>query len=140
MTTIAANRKCMAADRKVTGGDASYSTVKIRRIGEAVVGCAGDNTAIAKFVRWLESGKKDEPPKFGKDDSLEALVLTRAGLFIYDTGCEPDEIKDACFAVGSGRQAALTAMRCYKASPKRAVEVACKVDNDTAGPVDVLSL
>lgn len=140
MTTIAANRQCMAADRKVTNGDASFHAIKIRRVGRAIVGCAGHNTAIAKFIRWLEAGGKPEDiPKF-KDEDLEALVLTPAGLFTYDIGCEPDEIQDPAYAIGTGKQAALVAMRCYRASPKRAVECACAVDNDTEGPVDVLRL
>lgn len=135
----------MAADRKVTNGETSFSAVKIRRIGAAIVGCAGTNTAIAKFVRWIEAGgdtgrgKPDEIPKF-KDEDLEAIVLTPAGIFIYDTGCEPDELKDPFCAIGSGKQAALAAFRCYKATPRRAVEVACAVDDSTRGPVDVLNL
>jgi ATP-dependent protease HslVU (ClpYQ) peptidase subunit len=131
----------MAADRKVTDSDTAYSAVKIRRIGKAIVGCAGSNAPIAKFVRWLEAGgKQEDMPKFKPDEEFAALVLTPAGLFAYDVSCEPDEIKAPFYAIGTGKQAALTAMRCYKASPKRAVEDACKVDNDTAGPVDVMSL
>jgi ATP-dependent protease HslVU (ClpYQ) peptidase subunit len=139
MTTIAANKKCMAADRKVTDGDRVFKTHKIRRIGDAIVGGAGTSSAIAKFFRWMESGKQDSPPKLDKDDELEALVLTPAGLFTYGNDFTPDEVLDPFYAIGSGAHAALAAMH-MKATPKRAVEIACKVDNSTDGPVDVLML
>lgn len=141
MTTIAADRKCMASDRKLTCGETAYQVVKIRRIGRAIVGCSGTSSAASKFMRWLAEGKDpDSIPRFGKDDELNALVLTPAGLFLFDIACEPDEIVEGRCAIGSGQQAALAAMRKYNASPKDAVDAACLADNGTAGPIDVLYL
>lgn len=141
MTTIAADRRSMAADRKLSYCETSHQVVKIRRIGQAIVGCAGSSGAACKFMRWLEEGKPtDAIPKFAKDDELSALVLTPEGLFLFDLSCEPDEIVDGRCAIGSGSHAALAAMRGFDASPERAVEVACLVDNASDGPVDVLHL
>lgn len=139
MTTIAASRNSMAADQQVTDGDRRFRTHKIRRVGEAVVGAAGTGPAIAKFMRWLEDGKQDDPPKLGKDDELEAIVLTPAGLFVYDESCTCEEILDDFYAVGTGAMAAIAAMH-MGATPERAVEVAALVDNNTDGPFDVLTI
>ena len=139
MTTIAANKRSMAADQKVTDGDRNFRNHKLRRIGEAIVGCGGDGPSIAKFFRWVEQGKQDDPPKLGKDDELEALVLTASGLFVYGRDCVPEEILDEFYAIGTGAMAALSAMH-MGATPRRAVEIACLVDNNTGGPVDVMAL
>jgi ATP-dependent protease HslVU (ClpYQ) peptidase subunit len=139
MTTIAANKRSMAADQKVTDGDRNFRNHKLRRIGSAVVGAGGDGPSIARFFRWIEFGRQDEPPKLGKDDELEALVLTADGLFVYGRDCVPEEVLDDFYAIGTGAQAALSAMH-MGATPKRAVEIACRVDNNTGGPVDVLGL
>jgi len=139
MTTIVANRRCMAADQRVTDGSRIFRTRKLRRIGEAVIGAAGTGPAIAKFLTWLEAGQQDTPPKFAKDDELEAIVLTPAGLFVYDTACVCEEVLDEFYAVGSGSTAALGAMH-MGADPVRAVEIAALVDNSTGGPIDMLRL
>ncbi len=140
MTTIAASRSQIAGDQKCTDDGTAFRTRKIRRIGQAVVGAAGNSGSISKFFKWLEAADPDaDPPKFGKDDELAALVLTPAGLFAYDTTCEPEEILDDFYAVGSGKQAALAAMH-LGCDPKSAVEIACKVDDATSGPVDMLEL
>lgn len=140
MTTIAANRKCMAGDQKVTDDDTYFRTRKIRRIGKCIVGAAGTGPACIKFLRWLEKADPNaDPPKFGKDDELAALVLTPKGLFVYDTSCEPEEILDGFYAVGSGKQAALAAMH-LGCDPGKAVEIAATVDTSTGLPVEVLTL
>lgn len=139
MTTIAANKRTMAADQKVTDGDRRFRNHKIRKVGDAIVGCGGDGASIAKFFRWIENGTQNDPPKLEKDGELEALVLTSAGLFVYGTEFVPEEILDEFYAIGTGAQAALAALH-MGATPKRAVEIACKVDNSTDGPVDVLTL
>lgn len=139
MTTIAANRREMAADQKVTDNDRTFRARKIRRIGTAIVGAAGTGPATNKFFAWLASGAQDDPPKMAKDDELDAIVLTPAGLFVYGTDCTAEEILDDFYAVGSGAQAALAAMHLGH-DPRKAVEIACVVDNSTGGPVDVLKL
>ena len=139
MTTIAANRRMMAGDQRVTDGDRSFRTRKIRRIGDAIVGAAGTGPAIGKFFQWLADGQQDDPPKMVKDDELDALVLTPAGLFCYGTDCTAEEVLDDFYAVGTGAQAALAAMH-LGCDPARAVAIACAVDNATGGPVDSLTL
>ena len=139
MTTIAADRFGMAADQKVVDGDTNYRTRKIWPIGRAIVGAAGDNTAIVKFTRWMEKGGKGKTPTFDAEEDFEAMVLTPAGLFVYDKSCQPDEVADPFYAIGSGKQAALAAMH-MGATPQRAVEIACLVDNYSGEPVDTMTI
>jgi ATP-dependent protease HslVU (ClpYQ) peptidase subunit len=139
MTTIAANRKEMAADRKVTTGDTHYSTIKIYRVGKEIIGCSGHNSAIFKLLRWIENGRKGKRPEMAKNEQIEGLILTRKGLVTFSRDLETELIADDFYAIGSGRQAALAAMHCGK-TPAEAVEVACLVDNHTRGPVDVMEV
>jgi 20S proteasome alpha/beta subunit len=144
MTTIAANREMMAADRRVTDGDTHFPARKIWRIGDAIVGAAGDVGGIQKFVSYLEkigkSRRKVVPlPEFGKKEAFEAIVLTPEGLFAYDQACRPQEIEAEFYAMGSGKQAALAALH-MGANPTQAVEIACLVDNSSDGPVDTLTI
>lgn len=139
MTTVAANRSCMAADSKVTVNDSeSYSARKIERIGDAIVGAAGHNRAINKFLRWVRRGG-GRKPRMVKGDELDAIVLTPAGLFRVDCQFDWEPVKDEFLAIGSGAMAALAAMHCGL-NPEGAVEIACRVDCDSAPPVDVLYL
>jgi ATP-dependent protease HslVU (ClpYQ) peptidase subunit len=141
VTTIVATRKEMAADRRVSdsGAGTRYKTTKIRRIGGVIVGAGGANPDVFKFFKWLESGMQDEPPKMSKDEGFAAMVVSPAGLFITDKDCVFEEVADSFYAIGTGAQAALGAMH-MKATPRQAVEIAAKVDNNTGDGVDVLTL
>jgi len=143
MTTIAANRQCMSADRKVTDGDVSYSCIKLREINGSIVGVAGDNPAIVKFWAWYRASltsKTVKAPEFNKKHSLAALVLTAKGsLLVYDTDCVPDVVEDDYWAIGTGRQAALAAMLLGH-EPEEAIAVAQEVDTCTGGAVDTFWL
>jgi ATP-dependent protease HslVU (ClpYQ) peptidase subunit len=139
MTTIAANRKTIAADSQATDENTVYHTDKIFVIGEAIYGAAGLSAATNIFFDWVRNGKPKDGPTLPEDDDVlfGALALTRRGLFIY-TGCfAPDRISDRFYALGSGKQVALAAMRMGK-SPREAVEMAKTIDPWTGGRVRVL--
>lgn len=141
MTTICATRFRMGADWRASGNGTRYKVKKIRRIGEAIVGAAGDSESCAKFLAWMDrcATKNEPPPKLGKDAELEALILTPAGLFVCGRECVPEEIEDVFFAIGSGAAAALGALH-MGATVETAVEVAAKVDPATGDGMDVLTL
>lgn len=138
MTTIAADRESMAADSKVVVDGVSFKSTKIFRKGKALIATAGNCGAGNKFIAWY--GTKRKKPELKDDEELEALVLTRKGLVYYGNDLEPVTITDDRFAIGSGRDAALTAMRVYGATPEEAVEAACMIDEGTDGPVRVVRL
>ena len=138
MTTIVATRHLMAADTKTIVGESWFYGHKMTRIGKAVVGCAGDSTAIEKFLAWYRKprGKK---PEFKDSESLNALVLTPTGLYHVDESLTLDPIHDDYFAVGSGAIAALVAMDCGL-SPVEAIEAAARRDLNTGGKVETMEV
>lgn len=139
MTTIAANRTCMAADSKVTDGDISYRADKIFAIRSDLVGVAGGTDATNMFLDWYMAGKKTPGPELPKKSDFCALVLTRTGLFYYSACCPPDALLEDFYAIGTGSMAALAAMTLGH-PPEVAVEVACQISPGSGGPVKVLSL
>jgi ATP-dependent protease HslVU (ClpYQ) peptidase subunit len=146
MTTIVANRVCMAADSKVTEESTFYYTNKLRVIRGCIVGGAGATDAVNIFLDWFRDGGAEgaapyvELPKDGEDDAgIIVLVLSTRGLFLYTSCCEPDPLDDEFYAVGTGKGPALAAMR-MGATPRRAVEVAAEIDPNTGGRVRVITL
>lgn len=118
-----------------------YSTDKIFKIGDSIVGVAGEVALTCAFLSWFRRecpagemmGVDDEEAGFG------ALVLNSRGLFYYSNCCDPDRIHDPFYAIGSGGNAAIAAMMCGK-SPHDAVRIASKIDPSTGGAIKVLAL
>lgn len=140
MTTIAANRKVMAGDRVVTDDTRFYNTPKIFVIGSNIVGVAGVVSSTNRWLTWFRSGQPPEGPTFTDDDGMEALVLNRAGLFVYTECGEPDRIDEGVYAIGTGGSAALALMRNVRWTPRKAVIGASKVDRHTGSKVLEIAL
>lgn len=138
MTTVAANKHSMAADSKTDCDGTWFGTTKLFRVRDEIVGVAGDNSAIVKFLTWYRN-KRNKLPAFADNESFTALILSPRGLFHIDDSMGMDLIKDDYFAIGSGAVAALVAMDCGL-SPAEAVEAACKRDQNTGLPVDTMEL
>lgn len=136
MTTIAANRKVMAADSRCSAGGVWFQTKKIERKGDALIGACGKASDCSKFMEWYGSGN---PVPEITEGEFEALVLTPKGLFLYQWDCSPMQLKDRHYAIGSGQQGALVALD-KGDEPKQAVEAACKRDLFSGGPIDVYLL
>ena len=137
MTTIAVNRKEMAADSRSSDDTVYYATEgKITRVGKDLIGACGNLDSISKFLHWYET--KGDMPDF-EDDDFEAAALTHEGIFIYCNSCRPRKLIDPFYATGSGQQAALAAMHLGHC-PRRAVEIAIRCDKNSGPPVVVLRL
>lgn len=136
MTTIAANLQCMAADSRCSAGSASFKTKKVERRGDALIGACGKASDCAKFFAWFGTG--NSAPEL-TDGEFDALVLTPAGLFFYQSDCSAMPLKDKYYAIGSGWQGAMVALD-KGDDPKKAVEAAIKRDIFSGGPVDVFYL
>jgi hypothetical protein len=141
MTTIAANRKSMSGDSRVSGGGPIYYADKIFRIGDSIVGVAGDAKHTTKFLAWFrtECPPTDEKLELGETDSFCALVLNSRGLFYYFDLCEPDHLHNKFYAVGSGSLSAMADMRAGKTT-EQAVRGAMEFDEQTGGRVKTLTL
>lgn len=94
----------MAGDCRISDDYGSLTVPsKLSIVGHAILGMAGDASAMGKFYRWLRAGGKRRRPRFTKSEEIEALLLTPAGLFYYDASCEPLPVGDPFYAIGALR-------------------------------------
>lgn len=147
MTTIACNRRVIAADSCLTHqdigiGTGQFPTQKLHRIGRSIFGERGEDMAgIALALDWLRKGAKySKRPEIPDDADWYLLELAPEGIYLWDTTLTRDPVKEPNFAIGSGAKAALYCMRFLKMSPLRAVEEASRVDAFTRAPFVVETL
>lgn len=144
MTTIVGTKSLLIADSKIImekAGDKPetyYDGPKLYRKGDVVIGTAGSHSLGEQFMKWYGT-KKKKPTGFGKDADFEALVLTPEGLYHYDEFLSGGLVNQPWFAIGSGAHAALGALHAG-ATPKIAVEIACKVDTMSGEPIQIMEL
>lgn len=134
MTTIVANREGMAADRQTSHGDQKFHGTKIFKIKRTIIGMAGDANQCEQFLEWMKGGKVPEDC-----DEMEALILTRQGLYVCLCSLTRMKVEDDFYALGSGSQAALAAMH-LGCNPVEAAEIACLIDPSSGGGIDYLCL
>lgn len=144
MTTIAATKDMIAADRRVDVDGVAYYAGKLYNIDDFLIGAAGDNEAIMRFLDWWPK-REDRRLRINRKLEFEAIVLSHAGLWVYDHAGIPDVISDGIVAIGTGRAAAMAAMDTMrllrrKVDPRSAVLVARQRDNMTGGAVDWMRL
>lgn len=139
MTTIATDGKTVAADGLVQSNGFILKTddVKIFRIGKEIIGCAGDSGHCSAYVRWVESGRdEDDKPDF--DSPFNAMHVQRGKCFLVCKDFELTEV-DFPFSIGHGSEFATGAILAG-ASPKKAVELACKATTYSGGKITVLQV
>ena len=135
MTTIVATREWMAADQRATDDGPLCHVKKLRYIGDAIFGMAGDCHAAMIVLRWLETPRRN--PKvlyemFGEKDiswryELVLLELSHEGLALWNGWGIRLPILDDTYAIGTGAHAALAALD-RGASPEECVHQAAKRD------------
>lgn len=130
----------MAADRQGEFFCTKTLRTKIRRIGDTIVGGAGESRASEAVCKWLEAGADvDAFPKIAESDKANVLVAGPDGLFLYENSPHPLRLDNNFFAIGSGGDAAMAAMH-LGCNAQRAVEVACEVATGCGGGIDVLDV
>jgi hypothetical protein len=140
MTTIAWKNGVIAADRQLAGWQMVNKLFRLK--DGSVVGGAGYFDDVHEIARWLDAGAKEatRPPLTeGPDNTSDVIVATPDGKAYWLTWpwLRRVEVLDGCIAVGSGAKAALGAMYAG-ASAKRAVEIACRLDESTGKGVNVI--
>jgi len=149
VTTIAVDLRSMtiAADTQNTDrANVAYRCAKIERLsdGRYFLG-SGHLLTIGKVRRWAEKGfaeehRPDFEEMFGKrceDFGFSCVVIGFDGrATLVDDEMEPQPLRDAYFAIGSGGAFAIGAMD-VGASAEEAVRAACKRDLYTSEPIDV---
>lgn len=144
MTTVAYRDGVMAADSLVTGhGVRMGSLAKLVRAKDGTIGGAAGNTLdSARLLRWVglmgaDCRNADVPRSEDKDTSV--LIAYPDGSVEWIGGHDGRVIVDAGFhAIGSGGEIAIGAMA-FGATAEQAVEIACRLDVWSGGPVQVLN-
>lgn len=143
MTTTIADRKeqKLVTDSRVTTYNSLqvYSSDKLYRVGKSIFGEAGDVESLNRFRRWAmdEFPKKSRPVNL---DEFYVLEVAPDGVWLWDNTLVRQAIRDDFYAIGSGAQAALYAVRVLGKTPEEAIVEASKIDIHTAPPVQVLRL
>lgn len=143
MTTIAWDGKTLAGDKRTSFGGLHAVTTKVQRIGNLLVGCAGNTAQIAEMHEWVKNGRvpADLPkPQLSSTECVSMLVIEPDGHVLqYESTAYPIRIENRQWAIGSGRDFALAAMR-LGCDATRAVELASEFDSSTGNGVDFLTL
>ncbi len=142
MTVIAWDGKTLAADKRMVSAGLSLTTTKIRRIGDLLVGAAGNVSSTAEAMAWVERGRNpvDWPACLrDKEDWASLMVIDGGRVLRYERSPFPCEIEGHIAATGSGRDFAIAAMHCGKTA-REAVEITSLLEVDCGNGVDVLEL
>jgi hypothetical protein len=141
MTTIIATPTAIYSDSNVVDSNAVFKAQKIFRFRNRLVGCAGDADMCLAFQEGMRLGRKPKiPPKTDEEErNFNALVVDKKGIWHFDSTFSGDLVLEPFMAVGTGADAARGAMM-HGASPEQAVEIACRIDSNSRGPVQVLTL
>jgi hypothetical protein len=124
----------MVSDSSASDEDRVWSERKVRRWRGALVGFAGNVDESELFFKWLKSGSKGKPPKFGTANAC--LVLSPAGLFHYCGTHVPQKVERGVEAIGTGAKAAMCAYEALAfTDPVRAVRIVCRHDAGSRTPV-----
>jgi hypothetical protein len=128
----------MAADGNMAvDGRKHRSDAKLYRAREYIVGLAGTDTHIARFMLWLPRREGAQPR-----GDYTAVLLYRDGRITWFADPEM-EIAEDHFAIGSGDSYAIAAMDTLDmlglpVDPRIAVRAACLRDPGSAEPVHYL--
>ena len=76
MTTIVANRKGMAADKRISGCGTVFKTSKLHRVRGSIIGFCGNVEQALQFIEWRRN--PDAKPSFS-EPNFEAIELTADG-------------------------------------------------------------
>lgn len=138
MTTIAWDGEILAADKRCLLDRLPFKVTKIFRIGERLVGVAGDYAPCLKVVEWIKTGEDPQnTPILDKEWWINIIVIEDGKCFRYENFTK-FEVEEPFFAIGSGRDFAIAAMHLGKTAIE-AVEIASLFDVNTGDGVDAMT-
>lgn len=140
MTVIAWDGKTLAADKRATNGSTTYALTKVFRVGERLVGFAGQADRMGEFRAWFEAGGDPHtfPTNTGEDAAYFMAVRRDGVIERYESTGWPIIVEAPHFACGDGRDYALAAMH-LGCDAREAVGVACHFDAGCGNGIDTLS-
>lgn len=142
MTCVVWDGKTLAADKRATNNGYKGGTVtKIHRWAGGLCAFSGDMDIGVQLVAWLRAGAKPEDyPRQQEKNAANFLVIHSSGrIERYESVPVPLHMENPVQAMGSGRDYALAALH-LGCDARRAVEVACALDNSCGNGIDTLEL
>lgn len=140
MTCIAWDGKTLAADKASTNAGFRSTVTKIYRVGDSIVALVGTESALMAGLAWLRGARNPhEYPECMKTTDSAMWEIRRGDFLRYEGGPYPARVESPYLATGSGRDYALAAMYLGH-DARRAVEVACALDNACGNGIDTLEL
>lgn len=145
MTTICCSRSHgeMAGDSRANleYNFTHFPAKKVEKIGDVLVGASGRAIDCTAFMTWIRHGadQDNKPPIDAEDVGFQGMILSHDGIDYYENDLCPLRVDRDFHAIGTGSQAALAALMLGK-PPKRAVEIAARIDSNTGAPFTVISL
>lgn len=145
MTTICCSRSHgeMAGDSRANleYNFTHFPAKKVEKIGDVLVGASGRAIDCTAFMTWIWNGPDPEnkPLLDSEDNGFQGLMLSHDGIFYFERDLCAMRVDRDFHAIGTGSQAALAALMLGK-PPRRAVEIAAKIDSNTGAPFTVISL
>jgi len=137
VTVVAANGEMMAGDTECIHDEIVKSTHrKVHVVRDTLVGYAWDMDSGIEFLGWCKRGRGSRGKPRDLSIEFTGLILDESGIYEYKSPLVPIRIEGEFWAIGSGAQAALGAMR-MGADPAEAVEIACEIDPYCGGPITV---
>ena len=142
MTTIAYKAGVLAGDTLIIDDDTIDPGVvrKVFRLENGtLIGFSGSRPAIQLAMRELKKHTDKLTAMQSAGGAIEAIVVSTDGAVRQLEESGWTETGAPYYAIGSGKQAALVAMRCGK-SAKQAVRIAMDFDPHTGGKVQSVKL
>ena len=146
MTTIAWDGVSLAGDKQLSTNGWKSRGTKVQKAGKYLLGYSGPADAGVAMLEWFVSGHKKETfpaIQANRDTNCTLLVVDtkhkagEARILRYDCSPSPLVVEEPRYAIGTGREIALTAMFLGKTA-EEAIEVASLFDDSTGMGVDVL--
>lgn len=135
---LAADTRILHTDAGITRGTKMFR----KRVGrrDHILGFCGALTRAMAYLDWYGSGKPmpDHLRQLAPDEHFGVLVLIGKQLYEGDGMFRPVEVEAKFYAIGSGAQAALGAMR-HGATALQAANIACEIDPSCGRPIVVMS-
>ena len=143
MSVIAWDGITLAADKRASDGGFVWTTRKILRVRDCLLGFTGTQAFGEQMIAWFERGAQlsDFPDSQRDANDWSGLLVIAPGpaIFKYERTPHPLVIYEPTFAVGSGRDFAMAAMACGRTA-REAVEIACRFDSGCGHGIDELRL
>lgn len=119
----------------VSGEDSFYMVSKLRFGKNSIYGACGDWDKCLKAFQLIEANSKE----WESDLDVTILELRQDGIWVYESTIIPVRLKNDYWAVGTGANFAIAAMRMGN-NPSTAVSIAAEFDPFTRHPIESFKL